>query len=75
MEQTLKLLHNAMRGPNDVPGKGNADCGYSGLVLMPDGSFLAMTYVRYRSGENQHSVVSTRFHLRETDALYAQSSE
>jgi hypothetical protein len=57
----LKLLHSY---------KGS-DCGYPGLELLPDGTFVATTYVKYREGPEQNSVVSTRFSLAETDRLAA----
>ena len=44
-----------------------ADCGYSGLECLPDGTFVATTYVKYRPGPELNSVVSTRFKLTETD--------
>jgi hypothetical protein len=53
----IKLLHSHAR----------SDCGYPGLEVLPDGTFVATTYVKYRPGEDKHSVVSTRFHLNETD--------
>lgn len=56
-EYKIKLLHSH---------KG-ADCGYPGLELLPDGTFVATTYVKYRPGAEQNSVVSTRFTLAETD--------
>jgi len=57
-EYKIKLLHSH---------KGS-DCGYPGLELLPDGTFVATTYVKYRPGPEQNSVVSTRFTLSETDA-------
>ena len=54
----IKLLHSH---------KG-ADCGYPGLELLPDGTFLATTYVKLHPGVEKNSVVSTRFTLAETDA-------
>lgn len=68
-EYRIKLLHNATRTTADAPGSGNSDCGYSDLELLPDGTFVATTYVKYRPGPEKHSVVSTRFTLAETDAL------
>lgn len=56
-EYKIKLLHSH---------KGS-DCGYSGLELLPDGSFVATTYVKYRPGPEQNSVVSVRFSLTHTD--------
>lgn len=56
-EYKVKLLHSY---------KGS-DCGYPGLELLPDGTFVATTYVKYRPGAEQNSVVSTRFALAETD--------
>jgi hypothetical protein len=58
----LKLLHSF---------KGS-DCGYPGLERLPDGTFVATTYIKYREGPERHSVVSTRFTLAETDTLAKQ---
>ncbi len=55
----VKLLHS-YAGP---------DCGYPGLEVLPDGTFIATTYVKYRAGIAKHSVVSVRFNLGELDAL------
>lgn len=44
------------------------DCGYSGLELLPDGTFVATTYIKYRPGPEKNSIVSTRFKLEEIDA-------
>lgn len=57
----IKLLHSYA----------GSDCGYPGLEILPDGSFLAITYIKYRPGKEKHSIVSTRFKLDETDALVA----
>jgi hypothetical protein len=56
-EYKIKLLHSH---------KGS-DCGYPGLELLPDGTIVATTYIKYRAGPEQNSVVSTRFRLAETD--------
>lgn len=53
----IKLLHSHAGG----------DCGYPGIELLPDGTIVATTYIKYQSGEKKHSIVSTRFKLRETD--------
>jgi len=53
----VKLLHS-------YAGK---DCGYPGLELLPDGTLVATTYVKYRPGPEKHSVVSVRFRLEELD--------
>ena len=55
----IKLLHSNAGG----------DCGYPGMELLPDGTIVATTYVKYRPGPEKHSVVSTRFRLQETDPL------
>lgn len=55
----IKLLHSYAGG----------DCGYPGLELLPDGTFVATTYIKYRPGSAKHSVVSTRFTLDETDKI------
>lgn len=56
-QRKLLLLHSY---------KGS-DCGYSGLELLPDDTFVATTYIQYREGSEKNSVVSTRFNLAETD--------
>ena len=55
----IKLLHS----------HAGSDCGYPGLELLPDGTLVATTYIKYRPGPEKHSVVSVRFKLSETDAL------
>ena len=55
----VKLLHS----------HAGADCGYPGMVLLPDGTIVATTYIKHRPGPEQHSVVSVRFTLDDTDAL------
>ncbi|MCW0220641.1 MAG: FAD-dependent oxidoreductase, partial [Prosthecobacter sp.] len=58
-EYKIKLLHSYSR----------SDCGYPGLEILPDGTFVATTYIKYREGPEKNSVVSTRFTLKETDAM------
>ncbi len=55
----VKLLHSYKGGDN----------GYPGLEVLPDGTFVATTYIKYREGPEKHSVVSARFTLAETDRL------
>jgi hypothetical protein len=38
------------------------------LELLPDGTLVATTYVKYRPGAEKHSVVSVRFKLADIDA-------
>ncbi len=45
------------------PNKG--DCGYSGLELLPDGTFVSTTYIRYKPEDKYNSIVSVRFRLDE----------
>lgn len=51
------------------------DCGYSGIELLPDQTFVTTTYIKYQPGENKNSVVSTRFSLQETDQMMAARSQ
>lgn len=46
------------------------DCGYPGLELLPDGTFIATTYIKYKPGAARHSVVSVRFKIEELDRLF-----
>jgi hypothetical protein len=57
-EYRVKLLHSHHGG----------DCGYSGVEVLPDGTVVATTYIKYREGTERNSVVSVRFQPRETDA-------
>jgi hypothetical protein len=68
----IKLFHNTLRKESDKPGQGNADCGYSDLEVLPDGTVIATTYLKYADGPEKHSVMNTRFTLAETDALAEQ---
>lgn len=43
------------------------DHTYPGLELLPDGSFIATTYIKYQPGPNLHSIVSVRFSLADLD--------
>ena len=56
----VKLLHSFA----------GSDCGYPGLELLPDGTIVATTYVKYNPGTEKHSVVSVRFKIEELDALF-----
>lgn len=57
----IKLLHGYKLG----------DLGYPGVELLPDGTVVATTYIKYWNDDRKSSVVSTRFKLAETDALAA----
>jgi len=57
----VKLLHNHAERVGD--------CGYPGVELLPDGTIVATTYVKYAPGKEKHSVVSVRFDLKATDGM------
>lgn len=61
----VKLLHSHAGGDHTYPG----------LELLPDGTFVATTYIKYRAGPEMHSVVSVRFQLAETDAMVEQAKK
>ncbi|MDF1656887.1 MAG: sialidase family protein [Verrucomicrobiales bacterium] len=60
-EYRIKLLHSH--------AKRVGDCGYPGVELLPDGTLVITTYIKYEEGPEKHSVVTTRFKIDETDAL------
>ncbi|MEZ6086598.1 MAG: sialidase family protein [Pirellulaceae bacterium] len=60
----IKLLHSHASRVSD--------CGYPGVELLPDGTVVATTYVKYESGPEKHSVVCTRFKLDEVEQLLKQ---
>ena len=53
----IKLLHS----------HAGSDCGYPGVELLPDGTIVATTYIKYQSDNKRHSVVSVRFKLEEIE--------
>jgi len=53
-----------------MDNKRDKDCAYSGLVLLPDGIFVATTYGHWTQGEQPY-IVSVRFNLQEIDAKAA----
>jgi hypothetical protein len=55
----IKLLHS----------HAGSDCGYPGMEFLPDNTIAATTYIKYHPGEHEHSVISTRFKLEETDQI------
>jgi hypothetical protein len=58
-EFRVKLMHSYKSGDN----------GYPEVELLPDGTFVATTYVKYRDGTEKNSVVSARFKLSNTDRM------
>lgn len=58
----IKLLHH-YGSPKDGYGWANADTGYPGMEVLPDGTDIATTYIKYWDDERRHSVVSTSFKL------------
>lgn len=55
----VKLVHNFA----------GTDCGYPGLELLPDGTFIATTYIKYHPGPEKHSIVSTSFRIEDFDKI------
>ncbi|MDR1141952.1 MAG: exo-alpha-sialidase, partial [Planctomycetaceae bacterium] len=49
----VKLLHSNV----------GFDCGYPGIQVLPDGTIFALTYIKYKPGNDKHSVVGVRFKL------------
>ena len=60
----IKLLHH-YGSPRDGYGWAYVDTGYPGMELLPDGTIVATTYIKYWDDMRRHSVVSTRFKLDE----------
>lgn len=52
--------------------KHDADCAYPGLELLPDGTFVTVTYGHWEQGEATY-ILAVRFTLDELDALVAKS--
>lgn len=60
----IKLLHH-YGSPRDGYGWAHTDTGYPGMEILPDGTIVATTYLKYWDDERRHSVVGTRFKLDE----------
>lgn len=52
-----------------------SDCGYPGVELLSNGTIVATTYIKYREGNEKHSVVCTRFTMSEIDTVAAAGSK
>jgi hypothetical protein len=37
--------------------------GHPTTALLPDGKFVATTYIKFRPGPEKHSIIGTRFRL------------
>jgi hypothetical protein len=48
------------------------DCAYPGVEILPDGTILTTTYVKYTDGPEKHSVVSVRFTIADGQAVDVQ---
>jgi hypothetical protein len=46
-----------------------ADCGYPGLEILPDGTVIATTYIKYQNNADKQSIVSARFNMNELDSM------
>lgn len=57
----IKLLHSHAERVGD--------CGYPGVELLPDGTLVITTYVKYQPGHEKHSVVSLRLSLEDLNQL------
>lgn len=55
----VKLLHSYA----------GSDCGYPGLEILPDGTIIAITYIKIKPGKEQHSIVEVRFKLEDVDVM------
>lgn len=64
-ECRIKLLHNYA----------GWDCGYPGIFRLPDGTITALTYIKYRDGENKHSIVSIRFDEKMLENIQEQKKD
>lgn len=51
-----------------LDNKDSWDCGYPGLEVLPDGTFVATTYGHWTQGEEPY-IVSVRFTVNELDRL------
>jgi hypothetical protein len=52
-----------------LDNKHSMDCGYPGLEVLPDGTFIATTYGHWEEDEEPY-IMNVRFNLSETDALF-----
>jgi hypothetical protein len=41
------------------------DCGYPGIHVLPDGSIFTLTYIKYKPGNDKHSIIGVNFKLNE----------
>lgn len=66
----IKVAHTYLPGQNEPEEIANADCAYCGNVVLPDGTFVTMTYGIFTPDEKRHTyIVSKRIRLQDTDKL------
>ncbi len=68
---TYEDLHTAGDGQYRIRLKDNkhdGDCAYPGVELLPDGTFVMVTYGHWTEGEQPY-ILAVRFKLEEIDAL------
>ena len=70
----IKVLHH-YGSPKDGYGWAATDTGYPGMEVLPDGTIIATTYIKYRDDRCRHSVVCTRFKLDELRPRRAQTEK
>lgn len=77
----LKLAHIYQDGQKEQGYAANADTGYCGNVVLPDGTIMTSSYGKFfndaytADGKYKTCICAKRIHLKDTDALVAQMTD
>ena len=66
----IKLAHPYISGQNAPSVSANKDTGYSGLVILKDGTIVTSTYGRFSADSDKTYIISKRLNIADVDALY-----
>ena len=66
----IKLAHPYNSGQSAPAVSANRDTGYSGLVILKDGTIVTSTYGRFSADSDKTYIISKRLNITDVDALY-----
>lgn len=66
----IKLAHTYLDGQSGPSVSANKDTGYSGLVILKDGTAVISTYGRFSADSSNTYIVSKRLNINDVDMLY-----
>ena len=72
-EYRIKLAHAYNDGQTAPSVAANRDCGYSGLVILKDGTIVVSAYGRFSAESDKTYIISKHMNISDLDELYEMS--